>query len=695
MKNTIYLRRKHKVIIQAGQDHLPDAYLATSLKNLESLGYTFSIKLIEQVRTLSLDDFAGFYNQLIKDIMKMVGAHVHYQPMYPNFPQQVMEAEESALYINAIIHYLTHLFPKTEVKERLPLLDRVDLKVIDLGSDQEFNEMVKHLLSANTSISDTDKGDIEWAIAHSDDVQSLLPPEIPLKENVGFVVGVLLKYEKASMVPLSPYFKTATDVLRLETALSDGDVSLASNTKFKKFKRSERRLMLGLLEQCPHITEDMLRHKNRWIRLGEILHPGEYKNQFHKCREAFDVLRNNKAFKTFGSEVETALLHKNMSKAISLLKTRPGEFARRLDHLLRTVSDPQVVITPFAEVADRVSTPILLQVLAHFAHRHEYPDTRIFFPKGNVAKVMGIKNKLPALDREVCLSMIHICQATLTKRFSALPSLGNVFIDKRLKNFVVPFSLRSASKARRTLVRGSQLDIPEGNTIRFFTWWKEGKVNGIETGDVDIDLSAVIYDDKWWYKEHISFTNLKSAAYNACHSGDIVSAPDGACEFIDVDIPSALRHGARYVIMSLHSYSKHPFSALPECFAGWMIRQHPNSGEVFEPATVQEKVDLAADTQICIPAVIDLKERKVIWADLALKRHPDFYNTVEGNQRGMVLMGKAITTLIKPNLYDLFQLHGIARGVLVEEKRGADTVFAVQEGITPFDMEKIMAEFLV
>lgn len=63
-------------------------------------------------------------------------------------------------------------------------------------------------------------------------------------------------------MPLQSIFKTATDVLRLAVALSEGDVSLASSVRFKKFNRAERRFLLGLLEQCGNITEDMLRYKN-------------------------------------------------------------------------------------------------------------------------------------------------------------------------------------------------------------------------------------------------------------------------------------------------------------------------------------------------------------------------------------------------------------------------------------------------
>jgi hypothetical protein len=96
------------------------------------------------------------------------------------------------------------------------------------------------------------------------------------------------------------------------------------------------------------------------------------------------------------------------------------------------------------------------------------------------------------------------------------------------------------------------------------------------------------------------------------HSGDITAAPRGACEFIDIDIPSVLNYGGRYVVASLNSFTSQPYCDLPECFAGWMMRKNPGSGEIFEPAMVVDKVDLAAETEIAIPVILDLKERMVI-----------------------------------------------------------------------------------
>ncbi|MBE1441595.1 TerD family protein [Paenibacillus sp. OAS669] len=700
MKNVIYLRRENKLIIEpgSGSSPLPERYLATAMKNIEYLGFTFSKRLMDTVRTLSVEAFTQLYDQLVADLKTLVGAHVNYKPMYPNFPQQVMLASEAELYINAILHYITLELPQYKANDRFPMLEQVDLKVIDLGSEAEFDQMIRQLLQAKVSISASDKEDIDWAIAHYEDLETILPLEIPLKENVGLVVGALIKHGRASVKLVGRYIKTATDVLRLAAALSDGDISLANPTKFRKYKRSERRLLLGLLEQCHPITEDMLRYKHRWIRLGEILHPSEYKNQFFHCKEAFDILRNNKPFETFRGRLELALLYNNVWTAVDLLRTRPGEFARKLDHVLRITDitdDALLVVEAFGEVIEQVATPVLLQVQNHFQHRNDLQGLRTFFPKGNVAKAVAIQNRLVQLAPEVCQAIVDLCRSTLIRRFAALPPLGSIYMDERLQSYKVPFSQRSASKSLRTIVRGSQLEMPQGNTIRFFTWWKEGVIDGRPTGRVDIDLSAVMYDENWQYVEHISYTNLRSDKYKAAHSGDITSAPNGACEFIDLHIPSIVSYGGRYIVASLNSFTEQPYCDLPECFAGWMIRANPGKGGVFEPSAVVDKIDITADTQIAIPVIMDLVERKVIWTDLALTRHPNYHNNVEGNQRGMVLMGRAMTSLKKPTLYDLFLLHAEARGQLVRDADAADTIFSVDRGITPFDTSKIIGEFIV
>ena len=207
----------------------------------------------------------------------------------------------------------------------------------------------------------------------------------------------------------------------------------------------------------------------------------------------------------------------------------------------------------------------------------------------------------------------------------------------------------------------------------------------------DIDLSAVIYGPKFNFISTIAYYNLKD--FGGHHSGDIVDAPNGAAEFIDIDISRTISAGGRYVVMSINSFTQQPYCDLPECFAGWMSRTKANSGEVFEARTVKDRVDVASNTRICIPAIFDLIEGNVIWADIALRNAPS-WNNVKTNLSGVSVMTRAMMSLVKLDLHTLFTLHARARGELTDDRSKAKTVFSIDEGITPFDLPRIGAEFL-
>lgn len=69
-------------------------------------------------------------------------------------------------------------------------------------------------------------------------------------------------------------------------------------------------------------------------------------------------------------------------------------------------------------------------------------------------------------------------------------------------------------------------------------------------------------------------------------------------------------------------------------------------------------------------------------------------NNVESNLTSVAAVCYSMVHMAKPNLYDLIDLHIRARGKRVEEKENADIVFDTDSGVTPFDMELIMAEYL-
>lgn len=379
--NEILLRRKHMIIpknldINDDSEYKNAREVLTIMKNVESLGFTFSKELYDALRPYSSYDLHAFGCELIYNLKRYVGADKEYSPMYPNFPQQVIEMDDFELHLNAILHYWTfgQWKPEYQKDTRLPLIDSKELTVLTIGTDNDLMQIFTNLVSSKTSLSVQDKEDIEWFFKNRVDYFRYMPDEIPLKENCALIGKIMI--EKSPIKDASyiqKYFKTATDVLRLLTCMSDGDISLADNCKFRNLKRSERRMIMDLLAGCGNILEDMYRYKNRWIRAGEIIHPFEYHSQKHEnVKKAFNVIRNGKKPLMFAGKVEQAIQNGDVIAAIELLKNRPGELTRRLDHLLRiskTDSDRVKIINGFSEVAGQVSTPVLLQVMQHFKER--------------------------------------------------------------------------------------------------------------------------------------------------------------------------------------------------------------------------------------------------------------------------------------------------------------------------------------
>lgn len=729
--NDIFLRKRRKVLLSltptasaqakqtAGLNHV-----ASVARQLAGLGYIMSAELMEAAGRLSLEELTLFNQSLIATLSRALGSHQKFKPFYPNFPAQVMAMSEAELYTNALLHYLTigryrpdgvgteafqehpeqskaektlaaalkkvlDFFSPNEYKAspRPSLSELTKLKLIELGSLSEFQSLFTQLATANTAISAEDRGDMASFIdLYGETIISMLPSHAPNKENRSYLAAqLIMKLNYADFA--SACCETATDVLRLAAGLSDGDISLAEPCRFKSFKRKHRKMLLQFLEKINDPVEDMMRRQKPWLRLGERLHPGEFEKKFPQAASAFYVVRNDLNEPSFNSKVEKALENANVSKdinpALDLLKSRPGVLSRRLDHLLRTAADT-TIIKEFDRVAAKVSTPVLLQIEHHFSVRSENRAIRVFFPKGQTAKAHCEFSALPPLDSGLCQSVVSVCRRTLVERFAALPSLGATWIDPQLAEFTVPFSQRSAAKALHTISRGSRLPLPEGNTLRFFVWWKNGR------GRTDIDLSAAIFDGDFSSMATVAYYNLKE--FGGHHSGDIVDAPSGASEFIDISKSVLKERGARYVVMVLNSFTQQPYCDLPECFAGWMSRSKPDSGEIYEPKTVENKIDIGANSKICIPAIFDLTENKVIWCDLTLSHYPNWVNNVAGNMRGIQATLKAMALFRRANLYNLLTMHVEARGTFAESKDKAETIFNAQN--FPFELERIASEFM-
>src|ERR1035437_1607973 len=424
--DAILLRRKNVLpVIVNQEDFNNNLHVKAINTNIASLGYTLSPELFAALKTKSIGQLTLTNNFLVKTLSVMVGDNVKYRPLFRNFPKDV--PDDINYFIERIIGHYTGVFGLTDnakllscgcvidtetfdmknfsacpicqfqisdkellpSKERKELKEKVKLKVIGLAKEGDIFKIFTNLLSSKTSISKSDKDDISNIFEiYKNEIGNHFPETIPHKEILAHVASLVLKYLPSFDV-LKDSVKTSTDVLRIAAAMSDGDVSLATNTKYKKFSKKERKFLLFLLNNCNNIEEDMLRYKNKWLFLGRVLHPREYTTRFPVAAEAFAKIRNGVKIETFNSKAELLLKLKEFKNLTEHLKSRPTELARKLDLIFANVcgdlsSDISMaaVMVQFKEIIGSIPTPTLLQVMANFRIRvSKEKDIRIIMPK--------------------------------------------------------------------------------------------------------------------------------------------------------------------------------------------------------------------------------------------------------------------------------------------------------------------------
>lgn len=690
---------KFKVIPPEQQENIDNRKIvATILKNMEAYGYTMDNNLIDSLIKTSEEDLVKFYDNIISLIKKRVCYGItNVKPLFENFPYELMEEEKCEDYLLTINGYVENfdkyrLTRNSEVKEMFPLFNTVPSRVIRLGSYEDYLNYYSNLLKAKSSISEEDKYNLKYFIKTMDmkTIKSIIPEQITCKEVLASLTVLLVEKSPENIELVKDYYKTATDILRLAAALSYEDISLSDRVRFFKFKRPIRKMLLSLLDKCNKysMVEDMNRNRGLWITLGEILHPGEYK-KFKNVNYAFDKIRNDKKIETFNSKFEKMIAEEDIDSIISLLMQRPGEYARRLARLVRTFDDNRIIYG-FATIASKVSSQVLLQVRQYFINQENQPDIRVFFPKGGITRAYGIENTQSQISKEKIFIIVNACDDALKSIYKQREPLGKVYIDPEMVNFVVPMSQRSASKSLLSVAKGSRFQLNhEAKIIRTFIYWKQSE----NSNNVDLDLSAVFYDENLNFVNEITYYNLSDKKLGCHHSGDVRSAKDGASEYIDLDVDKLKSNGIRFVASTINSYSSENFCDLPECFCGFMERTG-EEGEVYDPKTVVNKSDISSAATQCLSCLIDLETMQVIWTDLAYKDSCTFNSNQSNNRNTTYMALKNVLSTTKPNIYDLAVLNAEARGEIVENKEDADVVVAIDGTLTPYDTDEIIANWI-
>jgi len=670
-------------------------------------GYIADNELMQRLYEADIDTLTELYNTVMPTLKDSIGNNVKHRPMFPNFPNDLMDAQNTMQFTLGLTKLkLTGEWDNVTVKHRKTAWDEHDFKTLTLVEDEQIDYTFNTLVMSKDSISDTDKDIIKYLIETRDVV---VPTDIPFRENMCLVAGLLLQQNKWE----DTLVKDTDDILRVLAYINDGDISLATPTKYKSLPRKQRKLIVNALANVAK-EADFVKYSQQWIHAFHNLHVGDYSKSLYNVAKK---LRENINIETYNSKLDDAMSSGDTDKTLKLLVTRPGVFARTIANLLTTKEvkegdenafsvlksiktneesaiDYNKIITAFNTIVDKVPTRNLTQLWGSVKTRYNDVNKRVVFPKGSVSSAYTLRNKLNRIPAKHVDALLDIVKASLVKRFGTLEKLGNVYIDDALFECPLPTAQRSASKALKQTARGTRLPLTIKDNLRFFIHW-----SNIGDEAVDVDLSASFFDKDLKFISDVAYYNLEEG--QCSHSGDITDAPgDGASEFLDVNVDYVLNEmKARYVVMSVLSFTRQTFAEIGDAFVGWMSRDAIGSNEIYEPKTVEQKIDLSSDSTHSIPVIFDLKEMKVINVDINSSGRTfnnNNANNAENNRADFNDLLEAFVKLEnKISLYSLFELHATARGTLVKDKAQADIVFDLDGDITPFDIAKINNNYII
>lgn len=501
------------------------------------------------------------------------------------------------------------------------------ITVLHLGGtpEEETRRALRELAGSTTPLTPGDRELLGELIGVAGDREF---GDVPVRENRAIIDAARLGHS----LPLA-LTSTVTDVLRVAALASGADVALTEAPKFTSLRRGQRRLLLAALDRivqdAPSALGDVPPRAEVWKRLGERLHPHEYP-QFVHAAQVFQVARGEREARSLASQAEATATVDPVVTA-RLLATAPGVLARWTDRLLRSCapgSDAQAaVLVEFETAAPRMSGRALLSLRDHLDNRTSTAAPRLFVNRRGRAHVEP--DQRAALDPAAAATLRDIIDGEITSR---LPAIAHLVIDPAVLDASLPLSGKATADGFAILPRGTTTPLPAGDSLRFFTYWRETEQR------TDFDLSLLMLDHRFQYAGQVSWTGLRDGV--VVHSGDITESHNGATEFIDVLLPDV---HANYLIPQVNIYSGEGFDQVTESLFGWMVRDRSQRGMPFEPRTVRARSELRGPGRVALPAVFHRGDDgwKVTWLHLNLRGNPNF-NMVEGNKVSTTDLTRAI-----------------------------------------------------
>lgn len=593
--------------------------MGTIVANMAYFGFAPSKAVVDAMSALTDADLEDLWAKL-KPALKYVTADDRKMGkfvVYKNFPKEVLSMSDAEYWLKQILMYWglpNELFTEEE-KAREPIYEKIAPKVLDLANDETRLKIFDKLTKQSSDWTDFQKEQAGFLM------KSYPSAVIDLDAFTHKTNGIKLIASAWSAVltgERSVKVSTATDVMRLAAALSDIDVSLRAVGKFRKFSRSERRLLVSLLDGALNIEGDFALRAERWKRLLSFLRPGEFK--FDKVKAAYDRLYKGE-LKTVASAIEAGLLNKDVA-VLQVLKTRPGEFLRRLHKAYAVFG--RVALDMFVCVFDSLSISQLVKLdgyLSTVNSRKAY----IVTPAGSWAKAQIIDNKKAHVAQEDLLFIRSAISVEIGKRLRDIHPEGFAVAADTLN-----VKLQGNGQELAPYGRGTVFEIPENVTfMRTASYWRTDRKHG----HVWFDNGFNFFGHDWSPKGSICWNSTnpfgdgehwgrKQPKNPACvFSGDPTNAKElkgRACQMIDLYPQALIDKGVRYAVWNILSYSNIMFSDTEDLVASLQWGEDAETGALYEPSRAQMVFPITGKALTKFVAYIDLIERKLVYLDIGL-----------------------------------------------------------------------------
>lgn len=597
-------------------------------------------------------------------------------------------------YIDALQFWCGLSEEEAKVHADLQAADVFDLKELDIVTLAEVEALAANKLFSKVVPSKEEFAELDVLLEtlenHKVSISKTIQKEnFQNKELKNYYI--LYMFNKHGVV-LDGYVDTATDALRLAAELSGVELS-AKHIQFKKFNNKEIHLIFSYLEKLNYTFDDMWLYRKPWKKFYKLFGNRVGKAKYPKVQKFFNALFDKKIYgsktTTRGAIQQSYLdfsddtsIH-NTAKLISLLNTRPGEFARRLLSVLNKVdfNSYDYIMFNMMNVFTSVDSKVLWQLVSRLrALEEETP--RSVAVKGVYQKLdETITNLKEQGDIHYIFERLML---VLGMKYAQKEFLGKVYISPTLGSMALSTSMKGTSNSTELATRYSWFELPKGfDVVRFFQFWTNDG-----NGRTDLDLSTKLFKKTENCLGQVgmsAFTQLRDEyvidgkKVSFKHSGDYQDAPepDGAIEYVDIRGIEHLLNSdeEHYLIMYINNYNQDSFLPYPSNRAGVMLLSNDEaaSKELYQQKSVFKQFQLVSEVRGVIPLIFDFKQNRLIWVDMPkeIASHSSV-NRAGLDELLLDVLGKVETT---PSIYSMLAVNALARGVIVDNPDEADVIF--------------------